>query len=235
MLGQAPEYGLCKILCAASRPSVSPADNSSDMADTYHSAQVIGTDLSPIQPTFGPPNCTFEIEDLNSTWVHPENHFDFIHIRELFGCVTDWDNFLAQAFTHTKPGGYVEIVEHSVAPVSDDGSVTDQSFLTLWGKTVIEVGEKNGKSFTIWKESKARMERAGFIDVVEARYKWPINAWPSPESRTEGNDAGMSWQTLRKLGVWNQLRMYYGVEGFMLRLLTNCLRVGLPQPCCDSR
>lgn len=198
----------------------STTNSSSDIADNFPSAQVIGTDLSPIQPSFVPPNCTFEIEDLNSVWTYPKNHFDFIHIRELFGCVSDWDGFFAQAFTHTKPGGYVEIMEHSVCPVSDDGTVNDESFFTLWGSTVVELGEKFGKSFTIWKESRARMERAGFVDVVEERYKWPVNEWPSPESTTQRNDGGKSWSRLRELGIWNQLRLYNGVEGFTIRLLT---------------
>ena len=32
-----------------------------DMADAHPGAQVIGTDLSPIQPKWVPPNCKFEI------------------------------------------------------------------------------------------------------------------------------------------------------------------------------
>jgi hypothetical protein len=48
-----------------------------------------------------------------------------------------------------------------------------------------------------------------------------IIGWPSPEHRTNGNDGDMSWKQLRELGVWNQLRIYDGVEGFMLRLLTS--------------
>ncbi|KAL1963768.1 hypothetical protein VTN77DRAFT_7834 [Rasamsonia byssochlamydoides] len=32
-------------------------------ANEYPSAQVIGTDLSPIQPPWVPPNCVFEIDD----------------------------------------------------------------------------------------------------------------------------------------------------------------------------
>jgi len=192
----------------------------SEMADAYPSAHVIGTDLSPIQPFFVPPNCAFEIEDLNLDWSYPNNHFDFIHVRELFGCVTDWDEFFASAFSHTKPGGYVEILEHSVWPVSDDDTVTEEHFFTLWGKTVVEMGEKFGKSFTIWEESRERMERAGFVDVVEKKYKWPMNGWPSPEHRTHGDDGEKSWRRLREIGVWNQLRLYDGIEGFMIRLLT---------------
>jgi Methyltransferase domain len=190
------------------------------MADAYPSAHVIGTDLSPIQPLFVPPNCGFEIEDCNLEWSYPKNHFDLIHIRELFGCVSDWDEFFTAAFEHTKPGGYVEVIEHSVCPVSDDDTVNEESFFTLWGKTVVEMGERFGKSFTIWEESKERLEKAGFVDVVEKKYKWPMNSWPSPEYRTHGDDGEKSWQRLREIGVWNQLRLYDGVEGFMLRLLT---------------
>ncbi|KAG0648200.1 Velvet complex subunit LAE1 [Hyphodiscus hymeniophilus] len=190
------------------------------IADEYPSAQVLGNDISPIQPRFVPPNCKFEIDDLNSTWMHCENHFDFIHIRELFGCIVDWDDFFTQAFKHTKPGGYVEIIEHSVSPEADDGTVNDQGFFTRWGKTVVELGEMSGKSFTIYKESKSRMEHAGFVEVVEKSYKWPMNTWPSPNLQPDGNDGGMNWKKLRELGRWNQLRLYYGVEGFMLRLLT---------------
>lgn len=189
------------------------------MADQYPSAQILGNDISPIQPSFVPPNCKFEIDDINSSWVHPENHFDFIHVRELFGCVDDWDLFFTQAFRHTKPGGFIEVLEHSVSPVSDDGTVNEESFFTQWGKVAVEMGEKSGKSFTICFESKSRMEKAGFVDIVEKRYKWPMNTWPSPLYRTNGDDGGMSWKVLRELGRWNQLRMYYGVEGFMLRLL----------------
>lgn len=190
------------------------------MADAYPSARVIGTDLSPIQPLFIPPNCAFEIEDLNLSWTFPPAHFDFIHIRELFGCVADWDYFFAQTYEATKPGGYVEILEHSVWPVSDDDTVNEKSFFTLWGKTVIEMGERFGKSFEIWEQSKEKMEKAGFVDVQEVRYKWPMNGWPSPEHRTHGNDGNMTWKQLREIGVWNQLRLYDGIEGFMIRLLT---------------
>ncbi|PMD49341.1 S-adenosyl-L-methionine-dependent methyltransferase [Hyaloscypha bicolor E] len=191
-----------------------------EMADAYPSAHVIGTDLSPIQPLFVPPNCAFEIEDLNLDWTYSKSQFDFIHIRELFGSVADWDEFFSSAFEHTKPGGYVEVIEHSVFPVSDDGTVNEESFFTLWGKTVVEMGRRFGKSFTIWEESRERLERAGFVDIVEKKYKWPVNGWPSPEYRTHGDDGEKSWQRLREIGVWNQLRLYDGVEGFMLRLLT---------------
>lgn len=147
--------------------------------------------------------------------LDPASSFDYIHIRELFGSISNWDNFFAQTYKATKPGGYVEILEHSVVPVSDDDTVGPDSFYTLWGKTVIGMGDKFGKSFEIWSESKDRMEKAGFVDVVEVRYKWPMNAWSKDPK-------------LEELGAWNQLRLYDGVEGFMIRLLTVTGGVSLP-------
>ncbi|EAT87924.2 hypothetical protein SNOG_04164 [Parastagonospora nodorum SN15] len=173
-----------------------------DMADQFPSATVTGTDLSPIQPEWVPPNCHFEIDDVTLEWTFPSNHFDFIHIRELFGCIPDWDFFFQQAYKHTKPGGWVEIVEHSM--MKPWGPTT---FTTLGGKVVIEMGQKFGKSFTIWEENAERMRNAGFVDVVEVHYKWPMNGWPKDEK-------------LKNIGRWNQLRLMDGVEGFMLRLLT---------------
>jgi hypothetical protein len=177
------------------------------MADQYPSATVTGTDLSPIQPEWVPPNCHFEIDDVSLDWTFPPNHFDFIHIRELFGCIPDWDFFFAQAYEHTKPGGWIEIVEHSVCPTSDDGSMGTDHFYHTWGKVVVEMGDKFGKSFTIWEESAERIRRAGFVEVTVVDYKWPMNGWPTDKK-------------LKNIGRWNQLRLMDGVEGFMLRLLT---------------
>ena len=39
-----------------------------DMADEYPACQVIGTDLSPVQPTWVPPNCRFEVDDFELEW-----------------------------------------------------------------------------------------------------------------------------------------------------------------------
>jgi len=189
---------------------------SQDMADQFPSATVTGTDLSPIQPEWVPPNCHFEIADVTLEWTFPTNHFDFIHIRELFGCIPNWDFFFQQAYKHTKPGGWVEIVEHSVQPVSDDETMGPDHFYHTWGKVVIKMGQRFGKSFTIWEENAERMRNVGFVDVVEVHYKWPMNGWPKDEK-------------LKNIGRWNQLRLMDGVEGFMLRLLTQVGGVGISQ------
>jgi hypothetical protein len=45
-------------------------------------AEVIATDLSPIQETFVPPNLSFLIDDCEEEWTF-SNGFDFIHIGHM--------------------------------------------------------------------------------------------------------------------------------------------------------
>lgn len=68
-----------------------------DFADQFPSAQVIGFDLSPIQPEWVPPNLQFEINDACSDWAYKKNSYDFIHVRAMYGSVADWPEFYQRA------------------------------------------------------------------------------------------------------------------------------------------
>lgn len=69
-----------------------------DFADQFPSAQVIGFDLSVIQPTWVAPNVRFEINDAcGPDWGYQKNSFDFIHVRAMYGSVADWPAFYRQA------------------------------------------------------------------------------------------------------------------------------------------
>ena len=77
--------------------------SSSDFADRHPSARVIGTDLSPIQPSLVPPNVEFEVDDCCDDWMYTPNSFDFIHIRGLYGCVADWEKLYSDALRLVAP------------------------------------------------------------------------------------------------------------------------------------
>jgi hypothetical protein len=71
-----------------------------DFADEFPSAEVIGTDLSPIQPSFVAPNCKFEVDDACVEWTYAPDSFDFVHVRALYGSVADWPAFYTEAFKY---------------------------------------------------------------------------------------------------------------------------------------
>jgi hypothetical protein len=70
-----------------------------EFADKNPESEIIGTDLSPIQPSYVPSNIKFEIDDVDDDWTFPEDHFDYIHERLLIsGSIKDHQRFFHQAF-----------------------------------------------------------------------------------------------------------------------------------------
>jgi len=67
------------------------------VAEKHPEADVKGIDVSPIQPSWVPPNARFELDDYNLEW-QDANKYDLIHARELLGSVPDWPRFYSQCF-----------------------------------------------------------------------------------------------------------------------------------------
>jgi hypothetical protein len=76
------------------------------------------------------------------------------------------------------PGGYIELADKCFPMLSDDGSLVPTSALYQWSNFSIEGTQKMGRAITAASEYKKQLEEAGFINVVETRYKWPTNTWP---------------------------------------------------------
>ncbi|ETN44269.1 uncharacterized protein HMPREF1541_10449 [Cyphellophora europaea CBS 101466] len=180
-----------------------------EFADMNPDSSVIGTDLSPIQPTWVPPNCEFEVNDCTGEWGFQEESFDFIHIRGLYGSVADWDAFYQEVYKHLKPGAYVQQVEQSVEPKSDDRT-TDGTVFERWGKLSLECGDKFGKTLRVVDESAGYMKKAGLEDVTEKRFKIPIGPWAKDKR-------------MKELGIYNRLQCEEGIEGWSMMLLTTVL------------
>ncbi|KAG5656888.1 hypothetical protein KAF25_011057, partial [Fusarium avenaceum] len=143
----------------------------------HPSSEVIGNDLSPIQPEWNPPNCTFEIDDFEDEWLY-QTGFDFIHGRELGGCITDRDRLLRQAFKHLVPNGYIELQGVDAHLYSDDGTIEQAPNAQLWMKKMREACTKFGKPIDGGSKWEARLIKAGFVDVHQEVRKLPIGPWP---------------------------------------------------------
>ncbi|KPM41032.1 hypothetical protein AK830_g5546 [Neonectria ditissima] len=150
-----------------------------DFADEYPACEVIGTDISPIQPSWIPPNVKFEIEDATQEWTFAPELFDYVHMRYLIGCIPDWTQLFKEAFKVIKPGGYLETFETSPNISCDDGSMKPDSACARWGPTFIDASKVIGRTFTVIEEGIQRkaMEEAGFVDIQEWEFKCPLSPW----------------------------------------------------------
>ncbi|EXK82425.1 hypothetical protein FOQG_13294 [Fusarium oxysporum f. sp. raphani 54005] len=161
-----------------------------DFADEYPEAEVIGSDLSPIQPSWVPPNVKFEIDDATLRWTWDNNTFDFIHIRYLFGAIKDWSSLFKEAYRCCAPDGWIQSAEADVHIRSDDGTTDDLDCLKLWAKLFTEGGAALGNPFFVQEGDlqEKGIQAAGFTDIKSIEYKFPIGGWPrDPELASVGN------------------------------------------------
>ena len=143
-----------------------------EFADEFPGCEVLGNDLSPIQPVWVPPSCKFEVDDVESEWLYrPDEAFDFIHGRGMGGSIQDWPKFYEQAYTHLKPGGWIESQEYETWVSSDDGTIEDCPYVKQWQVVVNDSAEKFGKRMLVAGEQKQHMIDAGFSDVRDDVYK----------------------------------------------------------------
>jgi len=178
-----------------------------EYGDAHPEAQIVATDLSPIQPTFVPPNVEFQIDDFTADWTFAPASFDFIHARSLYGCVEDYQALYSEALKALKPGGWFEQAEISVIIRSDDES-TKGTYFEKFSALAIEGGKKFGKSFSIAEDSETEFKKAGFENVRYVTYKWPIGTWPKS-------------QKYKTIGAYNRMAVEDGIEGWAMYMFTN--------------
>ncbi|KAK5653287.1 hypothetical protein OQA88_9186 [Cercophora sp. LCS_1] len=177
-----------------------------DMADVFPSATIIGTDISPTQPSWVPPNVKFEIEDANLDWTFPANSFDFIHVRYLHGAIGDWPKFYASVLTALKPGGWFQQCEPNIELRVDNPAVPfgEDHVFKQWAQLFYSAGDKIGREFRVDADRlRGYAEGAGFEGVVTKKYKLPIGAWPKDKR-------------LKEMGMYTALYMDLSLDGFAL-------------------
>lgn len=143
-----------------------------EIADEFPNTVIVGTDLSPIQPGWVPPNCKFYVDDLESDWDYrPDEYFDYIHGRALCGSVGNWPRFFAQAYQNLNSGGWLEMQEYQTWLFSDDNTMDNAWWIKEWCTGTDEASIKFGKRIRSAQFIKSWMEEAGFVDVREEIYK----------------------------------------------------------------
>ncbi|KAG6162981.1 hypothetical protein E4U51_006053 [Claviceps purpurea] len=149
----------------------------SEFADRFPNASVIGTDLSPCQPQWVPPNVRFEVDDASLEWTWNENHFDFIHIRFILGGIQDWKALFKEAYRCCAPGGWVQSLEIDLDFRSDDGSTELEPFLAEYGNLFREGGKITNRPFFLQEIQPQAFDEAGFVDKKIVRHKVPFGPW----------------------------------------------------------
>jgi SAM-dependent methyltransferase len=151
-----------------------------DFAKLHPAAEIIGTDLSPIQPKMVPPNCSFIVHNAESDWSF-RGKFDFIQGRMLLMGIHNWPAFFKKAWDNLKPGGWLEVSNPEFPASCDDGTVRPDSPMLVWSQLVREATGKDGIDTLVSRSFRSMIEEQGFINVREEPLKWPTGPWPKGE------------------------------------------------------
>jgi hypothetical protein len=178
------------------------------MGDEYPEAEVIGTDIAPIQPNSMPPNTYFMIEDAEDGggWIFEDNEFDLIHFRSMVGAFADWNHIYKETYKHLKAGGWFEVIDfddyEGILRFFPPGSQIEN-----WLVAIAEGSRKSGRPRGTMHLEHSQLIDLGFVDVSTEEYSIPMGVWPND---IEANGIG-------KLFMISQLR---GIEALGLRVLT---------------
>ena len=152
-----------------------------DVGDLHERAEVVGNDLSPIQPAWVPPNVRFEVDDVEAEWTYSQP-FDLIHCRQMGATIRDWPHLVGQAFKHTAPGGYAEFCEYDLTYTSPDGSLTEATTLRQTNIQFLDALRKIDVEPNVGPLLEGYLKEAGFEDVVVKKFPLPVGTWPLKEN-----------------------------------------------------
>jgi hypothetical protein len=108
-----------------------------------------------------------------------------------------------------KPGGYIQHIEVEPKPRCDDGTLPTPNVLQKCFD-LVETLNGVGGNFSVIDQIKPQLAEAGFVDIVEHRYKLPLGPWSSnPMYQDLGRYYEMFWRT--------------GVQGWLMGPLTRNL------------
>ncbi|KAH6894151.1 S-adenosyl-L-methionine-dependent methyltransferase [Thelonectria olida] len=173
-----------------------------EMGDQFSSANILGIDLSPIQPDWLPPNVRFMVDDVESPWLHPRNHFDYIHTRHTVMAIKDWPKLFRRAFEHLKPGGWFEMQEihHKPHSATRNGMVPPEHPVAKYWQLITDGLSELGVNFHAAAGGNLAnmMREAGFVNVTERVFHVPLGTWPKNKVL---KTVGLYWRTILMDGM----------------------------------
>ncbi|KAK3290873.1 S-adenosyl-L-methionine-dependent methyltransferase [Chaetomium fimeti] len=172
-------------------------------------AEIVGNDLSPIQPTWCPPNVRFIVDDVELDWAEP-HPYHYIHCRYMAGSIKDWPRLVRQMYDNLKPGGWLEMQESANTLYSQDGSLTKDDPLMKLMDGLMEACDKIGRTMDPAPMMEGWVRDAGFVNVKVETFKMPVGAWPKDPR-------------LKEIGTLLGVNFTEGVEAFTAALFADVL------------
>lgn len=104
----------------------------------------------------------------------------------------------------------MELQDIDIPYACDDGTLTEDTLIHSLGQLAYKASVALNRSLHVAPTYKDLLAKAGFIDIVERQFKWPIGIWPKDKYYKE-------------LGYWAYTNIEFGMEGLFMALFTRGL------------
>jgi hypothetical protein len=95
-------------------------------------------------------------------------------------------------------------------PITSDDGTLRGTLLEKWTANQVRAFEAIGQPITVADRNAALLRAAGFVNVREVVYKWPVNPWPRAQKE-------------KMLGLWEAQNFLDGLGAFTLATHTRVL------------
>ncbi|RYC65216.1 hypothetical protein CHU98_g988 [Xylaria longipes] len=138
-------------------------------------ALITGIDLSPIQPSYAPPNVSFEICDAEDEWSFRQP-FDLVHMRAMVTCFKNPRAVFAEAYRSLAPGGFIELRD-PILPFHFMTPPPEGCALQLWCDKLMEAARLAGRNWAVATQYAQMLGELGFVNVTERREAIALSPW----------------------------------------------------------
>jgi len=118
---------------------------------------------------------------------HFSDAFEMIHLRNMKGVFTHWEEVYAEIHKSLSPGGWVEIADYDLGhiplpPDSSSGEAALPTLRKLYAATM-EASFKSGRPLGTFYMHPSYLEEAGFESITTTQVNVPVGPWPQDEAQ----------------------------------------------------
>ncbi|HLZ63453.1 MAG TPA: methyltransferase domain-containing protein [Ktedonosporobacter sp.] len=146
-----------------------------EVAHTYPKMEVVGIDISQRMISYARahaqvrklPNATFHVMDALQPLDFPDNSFDLVNARIIFGFMLPkiWPQFLADCKRMVRPGGIIRLVEVETGPTNQPAIETYYSLIYTSMAQAKRSFSPTGRYLGMHAIMKPMLREAGFQDI----------------------------------------------------------------------
>ncbi|KAK7921293.1 hypothetical protein PG985_009315 [Apiospora marii] len=142
-----------------------------EFAEEHPQTQVMGIDLSRIQPSRFP-NCIFHRADAEDEWMYYPLKFDFVFMRGMNVCFDNTRAVLRSAFLNMNAGAAIEYQALTWEVCSDDGT-TEGTHLERWAQLLSAGATAMGRDVRCVSHVEEWLKELGFVDIRRVQVLLP--------------------------------------------------------------